>query len=53
MPNKYKIELTVLDNYEDLGEEPYDVEDIKNDIQQTLEVNGVKIEGEIKVIKLE
>ena len=53
MPNKYKVELTVLDDYESNGDDPYDVEDLKSDIIHALSINELEVEGEIKVIKLE
>jgi len=52
MPNRYKVELTVVDKYEELEEEPLDLEDIKNEV--TLDPDcGLEIEGEIKVTKVE
>ena len=51
--NKYKVELTVLDRYEENETEPYDIEDLKADFVDTLGNNDLDYEGEINVIKLE
>lgn len=49
MPNKYKLEATIIDNDDD---SPISIEDIKSDIIQQLTDICLEVEGEITIIEI-
>lgn len=54
MPYKYRVNLTVIDDYEQTADnEPLDIQDIKDSIKDGLEINDLTIDGEISITKLE
>lgn len=55
MPNRYKFEGVIVDNFESINEEPMDIGDIKEEIKSNIEENEnfLEIEGEINVSKIE
>lgn len=53
MPNKYKVEFTVIDNEEYEEGEEYSSEDLTNDLKSTLADMNLEIEGEMNVTEIE